>query len=166
MLKDSGDLNAMEWALYSKWFDNFAVDLPIKGVIHVTTAVDTSADRIQIRGREGEGGIPKSYLAALDQQHYKWLDNTTMPVLRISTEKGVSFDKNVNSIKQFIHDISLKENIGTVFPDMENMEEEDMKINKFENENGSTPMTVTTNTNTMKVAPSPFTMNSVAIETL
>ena len=82
--------------------------------------------------------------------------------------KGLS-NNDLNTI--FIHpdgneEVSLKENIGTVFPDMENMEEEDMKINKCENENGSTPMTVTTNTNTMKVAPSPFTMNSVAIETL
>ena len=42
------------------------------------------------------------YLAALDQQHYKWLNNTDMPVLRISTEVGEDVQKNVDQIREFI----------------------------------------------------------------
>lgn len=145
MLRDSGDLNDMEWALYNKWFDNFAVDLPIKGVVHVTTAVDTSADRIQQRGRDGEGGIPKEYLAALDAQHYKWLNNTTMPVLRISTEIGEPVSKNVTLIKNFINDTLTAEGRPAL---------------------SEVDAGVVSTRGTEKVAPSPFTMNSVAIETL
>ena len=59
MNRDCGNINELEWDLYIKWFDNFAADLPVKGVIHVTTTVNTSADRIVSRGREGEDGIPK-----------------------------------------------------------------------------------------------------------
>ena len=142
MLKDSGDLNEMEWALYAKWFDNFAVDLPIKGVVHVTTAVDTSADRIVQRGRDGEGGIPKEYLAALDRQHYKWLDNTTMPVLRISTEIGQDVQINVEKIRAFVEEIACANGI-----------EEFMKTE----EKGNVKM---------KMAPSPFTINAIPVETL
>lgn len=142
MLRDSGDLDDMEWALYSKWFDNFAVDLPIKGVVHVTTAVDTSAARIINRGREGEGGIPKEYLAALDRQHYKWLDNTTMPVCRLSTEIGQDVMLNVEKIRTFVTDIAVQAGLMTC----------------------QTPQSVAPPM--VKSAPSPFTMNSVAIETL
>ena len=145
MLRDSEDLNMMEWALYSKWFDIFAKDLPIKGVVHITTNVDTSAGRITKRGRDGEGAIPKEYLAALDQQHYKWLDNTTMPVCRISTEVGENVHKNVTHIKNFINEILVKNNRKELCPA----------------DRG--PKKVIAQA---KSAPSPFTMNSVPIETL
>lgn len=145
MLRDSGDLNEMEWALYNKWFENFAVDLPIKGVVHVTTAVDTSADRIVQRGRDGEGGIPKEYLAALDQQHYKWLNNTDMPVLRISTEVGEDVQKNVDQIREFI-DKTLVDNNQPMLSPADLGSRHAMAAKE------------------PKSAPSPFTMNSVAIE--
>jgi len=102
MNRDCGNINEMEWDLYLKWFDNFAADLPVKGVIHVTTNVSTSADRIVSRGREGEDGIPKDYLTSLDAQHYKWLDSTDLPVLRLSTEIGVSLESNLERVKAFI----------------------------------------------------------------
>jgi len=144
MLKDSGDLNEMEWALYEKWFNNFAVGLPIKGVVHVTTAVDTSADRIMMRARDGEGGIPKEYLAALDRQHYKWLDNTTMPVLRLSTEIGQDVNVNVEKIRQFVEEIATQNGIKSELA----------------------PAVDTLTEKVVKMAPSPFTINSVPIETL
>jgi hypothetical protein len=102
MNRDCGNINELEWDLYMKWFDNFAADLPVKGVIHVTTNVNTSADRIVSRGREGEDGIPKDYLTSLDAQHYKWLDSTDLPVLRLSTEVGVSLTSNLDRVKAFI----------------------------------------------------------------
>jgi deoxycitidine kinase/deoxyguanosine kinase len=101
MNRDCGNIDELEWDLYMKWFDNFAADLPVKGVIHVTTDVNTSADRIVSRGREGEDGIPKDYLTSLDAQHYKWLDSTDLPVLRLSTE-GTSLESNVERVKAFI----------------------------------------------------------------
>jgi deoxyadenosine/deoxycytidine kinase len=102
MLRDGGDIDAMEWDLYMKWFDAFASDLPVKGVIHLTTSVGTSAGRIVTRGRHGEEHIPLDYLSALENQHNKWLSSTTMPVLKISTEPGASLDENMAQIRTFV----------------------------------------------------------------
>ncbi len=141
MLNDSGDLNAMEWALYRKWFDNFAVNLPIKAVIHVTTNVGTSANRIVSRAREGESSIPTEYLDALDAQHYKWLDNTDMPVLRLSTDDGIDVQTNIDKIRDFVHGPHILNDAKRVIKE-------------------STVFT--------KQAPSPFTMNNqvIPVETL
>jgi deoxycitidine kinase/deoxyguanosine kinase len=96
-----GNINALEWELYLKWFDNFAADLPIKGIIHVTTNVDTSADRIRERGRDGEDAISKDYLASLDAQHYRWLEETRLPVLRVLGNKA-DIEKNIQLVKEFV----------------------------------------------------------------
>ena len=53
MLRESGDLDALEWQLYMRWFDSFAAQLPIKGIIYLTTGVSTSKERITTRGRDG-----------------------------------------------------------------------------------------------------------------
>jgi len=102
MLKASGDIDEMEWTLYMNWFDTFATDLPIRGVVYLTTGVETSAGRIVRRGRHGEENIPLDYLSALDAQHKKWLSSTDLPVLRISTEPGQSQDANIAAVKRFV----------------------------------------------------------------
>lgn len=102
MLRDSGDIDGLEWQLYLNWFNTFAADLPVRGIVYLTTGVGTSAERIVKRGRHGEEHIPLDYLTALDAQHHKWLSSTDLPVLRISTEAGVSMDANVTAIKEFV----------------------------------------------------------------
>ncbi len=106
MLRADGTLDPMEWELYRTWFDTFAADLPIRGVVYLTTGVGTSAERIVHRGRAGEEHIPLDYLAALDAQHHRWLDRAEredgLAVLKISTEPGVSMDANVAAVRGFI----------------------------------------------------------------
>jgi deoxyadenosine/deoxycytidine kinase len=105
MLRDAGDIDAMEWDLYMKWYDAFAADLPIKGIIHLTTGVGTSAERIVKRGRHGEEHIPLDYLSALDTQHNKWLNDYHLPVLKISTEPGVALEDNLTKIRAFVDEL-------------------------------------------------------------
>jgi hypothetical protein len=38
----------------------------------------------------------------LDAQHKKWIENTNIPVLTLSTEPGVSLDTNIGEIREFI----------------------------------------------------------------
>ena len=102
MLRESGDITGLEWELYEMWYNTFAADLPIRGVIYLTTGVGTSAGRIVTRGRAGEDHIPLDYLAALDAQHHRWLDSTSLPVLRISTEPGVAVEANVAAVRGFV----------------------------------------------------------------
>ncbi len=102
MLRESGDIDALEWQLYMNWFDTFAADVPMRGIIYLTTGVGTSADRIVKRGRTGEDHIPLDYLSALDTQHQRWVSTTDLPVLQISTEVGVPVDSNIAAIRTFV----------------------------------------------------------------
>jgi deoxyadenosine/deoxycytidine kinase len=109
MLRADGTLDPMEWELYETWFNTFATELPIRGVIYLTTGVGTSAGRIVTRGRAGEEHIPLDYLAALDTQHHRWLESTSLPVLRISTEPGVSLEENVAVVRAFVEELLCSE---------------------------------------------------------
>lgn len=102
MLHDSGDLNAIEWELYNNWFHTFGKSYPIHGIIYLSTSSKTSKERIQIRNRQGEERIELDYLNALEAQHEKWIANTKLPVLTLSTEPGVSVEENMQKIREFV----------------------------------------------------------------
>jgi deoxyadenosine/deoxycytidine kinase len=107
MLCDAGDIDPLEWELYESWFNVFGKKFPVRGIIYVSTSSTTSKERIAIRNRHGEENIGLDYLNALDRQHKKWLENTNIPVLTLSTEPGVSLEKNIQEIQSFIE--KLKE---------------------------------------------------------
>jgi len=102
MLHRQGKLDDLEWELYMKWFDAFAADLPIKGIIYLTTGVGTSADRIKLRHRAGEDSIPTAYLSDLDSQHASWIDSIHLPVLRVNTDVGHTIDDAVDAVRTWI----------------------------------------------------------------
>lgn len=102
MLHDCGDIDELEWQLYEEWFHIFGKQYPIRGIIYLSTSSTTSKSRIQIRNRQGEENISLDYLVALDAQHKKWVENTNIPVLTLSTEPGVSLEENVDAICKFI----------------------------------------------------------------
>jgi deoxyadenosine/deoxycytidine kinase len=81
MLKDGGFITELEWSLYLRIFDEYA--LPISGIIYMDTDPVTSAERILKRGRPGET-VSLEYLMDLDVRHRDWLNTTELPVLRIS----------------------------------------------------------------------------------
>lgn len=99
MLRASGDLNDIEWQLYLNWYETFATELPMTGIIHLTTDVATSGFRIVKRGRHGEENIPVAYLTALEAQHQSWLSSTTLPVLRVSSEDS---EAAIDTIREFV----------------------------------------------------------------
>ena len=102
MLRDGGDIDPLEWELYESWFNIFGKKFPVRGIIYVSTNSTTSKERIKIRNRQGEDRIGIDYLDALDNQHKKWVESTNIPVLTLSTEVGVSVEKNIEEIKLFI----------------------------------------------------------------
>jgi deoxyadenosine/deoxycytidine kinase len=108
MLRSSGDIDALEWTLYESWFNIFSTEIPIHAIIHLTTSPETSEKRIHIRNRHGEEGIPIDYLKALDLQHQKWIKETNLPVLEITTEDGVDVDATIEQIKKFIEELKSK----------------------------------------------------------
>jgi deoxyadenosine/deoxycytidine kinase len=99
MMVEEGKMSKLEWDLYMKWFDAFAKDSPIHGIIHITTDPTCSKERIVRRGRSGEDSISLEYLTKLDQQHKKWISTTSLPTLSLSTED--SLELNVEKIRTF-----------------------------------------------------------------
>lgn len=108
MLRDSGDIDPLEWDLYEMWFNTFAKKLPVKAIIYLSTSANTSSKRIKIRNRHGEENISIEYLNALDEQHKKWISNTTVPCLELSTEENISLDENIQKIRDFIQMLKNK----------------------------------------------------------
>lgn len=111
MLHNDGKLDDLEWKLYLKWYEAYAKDLPVKGIIHLNTSVRTSNDRIKIRGREGEEGIELAYLEQLDIQHNKWVETTDLPCLQIHSEPGANLKEVVGAIEKWVLQTFVK---GTV----------------------------------------------------
>jgi deoxyadenosine/deoxycytidine kinase len=98
MLHEQGKMDDLEWNLYLKWYNHFAANLPVKGIIHLTTSASTSQTRIHIRNRSGEESIPLEYLNDLDTQHHKWISNSTLPTFQIHTEPGTDLEGVVKEI--------------------------------------------------------------------
>jgi deoxyadenosine/deoxycytidine kinase len=102
MLKESGCLNALEWELYTKWFDWFANASIIHGLIYVKTDFSICNDRIKWRSRKGEESIPLDYLNDLENQHNKWISNTNLPVLTIYSDVS-----ELKTIENWIKELAL-----------------------------------------------------------
>ena len=66
--------------------------------MYITTDSELCSSRIKIRGRSEETNIPQAYLDDLEQHHEMWLSNSTVPVLRISSDR-----ENVQKIVEFAH---------------------------------------------------------------
>ena len=100
MLKNDGFLNTIEWELYTKWFDHFKNLVSVQGIIYITTISDVCKDRIILRNRQGEESIPLDYLKELDEYHEKWIQNTDLPVLRITSD-AQEITKIVDFVESF-----------------------------------------------------------------
>lgn len=100
MLHADGSLNKMEWDMYRNWYHYLFTDCRIAGIIYVTCSVDKCVERIGIRNRQGEDGIPVEYLTQLHNAHEDWINNTDIPVIKIDTEnQNFTKDDSLESIK-------------------------------------------------------------------
>lgn len=102
MLYDAGNIDPLEWELYESWFNVFGKKYPVRAIIYVSTSSGTSKDRINTRNRSGEESIDLEYLDALDKQHKKWIKNTNIPVLTLSTEADIPVEENIERIRLFV----------------------------------------------------------------
>ncbi len=90
MLHDDKSINKMEWDIYRQWYRFLSVDTKVSGIVYVTCEPEKCKDRIGIRNRTGEDGIPYEYLRQLHKYHEDWINNTSIPVLRINSNQDVS----------------------------------------------------------------------------
>lgn len=105
LMRDDGEMDALESELYTMWFETFAAEMPAPvAYIHVDTPVTVCHERIAARSREGEEGsaIPIEYLDKLDSAHFRWLRGGSLqePLLRFD---NISKDQTpIEVVERFI----------------------------------------------------------------
>ena len=62
MLYDDNKIEEVNYQIYLKWFDEFAQETKLDGIIYVHTEPTVCYDRIKKRSRTGEESIPLDYL--------------------------------------------------------------------------------------------------------
>lgn len=72
MLHADGLLEDVEYAIYTRWFDEFLEEMPSPEVVYVRTDPETCAHRLSVRAREGEV-VPLKYLRNVHGRHEDWL---------------------------------------------------------------------------------------------
>ena len=92
MLHDDKKIEDVNYAIYLKWFDTFAEDFKLDGVVYLKTDPEVCSERIHRRSRVGEEGIPLEYLQKCHEYH-----NTMMHHLNSTTRKiTLNGNENVN----------------------------------------------------------------------
>lgn len=116
MLRDDGLMTKLEWDLYKRYHYDMTEGIKVNGILYITCSPEKCYDRIKIRNRHGEEGIPKDYLLNLHKYHEDWINNTNLPVIRLDTEKNLideygNFNGKIGNlsydtaIERFVHSI-------------------------------------------------------------
>ena len=89
MLHGDGDMSTEEYNTYTTLLDNMLehVQNP-QLLIYLDCTVDTALERIKIRNRGLEAGIPRPYLEALNARYLDWYDAYDLsPKIFVNTEE-------------------------------------------------------------------------------
>jgi deoxyadenosine/deoxycytidine kinase len=92
MLRDDGKLDAHEYELYTRWLGHLDTKSPTRlaGLIFIDTHPEVCSQRIAHRNRDGEDGIPLSYLQQLELYQARWIDGEDIPCIRTNCVDEIS----------------------------------------------------------------------------
>lgn len=83
-LYESGTITDTEWSVYDDWHTwlirDLYKDIQLDGFIYLRASPQKCMQRLLLRGREEEQGVPLEYLKQLHLRHEDWLLNRTMPL--------------------------------------------------------------------------------------
>lgn len=69
MLYDDNKIESVDYQIYNKWFDTFIDDFEVTNLVYIKASADVCLERVAKRGRDGEDGIPLTYLQACGDYH-------------------------------------------------------------------------------------------------
>lgn len=83
--------------------------------IYMSAPIATLAERIGVRSRSGEGGIPTTYLEAIDEHHEAWMKTT--PHKRVYA--GVGAEEVFQSVLCAVHELTGEDGLKEVLESQE-----------------------------------------------
>lgn len=111
MLFDDKKIEEVNFQIYTKWFNIFAEEFPISGLIYVKTLPEICHQRITKRSREGEECIPLEYLQNCDNYHSQMISiMSNSPIMLLNGnidiyEKTLIVNDWIEQIKDFIQSV-------------------------------------------------------------
>ena len=109
MLYDSGNIQHVDYQIYSKWFDCFAKDYPINKAIYVNSSPEVCYDRIHERSRLGESVIPLSYLTRCEYYHKNMIayfsENENISVIELDGNTNIKINENEYCLDEWLQKI-------------------------------------------------------------
>ena len=105
MLYDSGKIESVNYQIYQKWFDTFACEYPIYGIIYVKTKYDLCDERIKRRSRTGESNIPIDYLKNCEEYHDKMMGLVDSVKPRMELDGNVDIHESPAIVDEWIQTI-------------------------------------------------------------
>jgi deoxyadenosine/deoxycytidine kinase len=109
MLYDSGNIQHVDYQIYSKWFDCFAKDYPINKAIYVNSSPEVCYDRIHERSRLGESVIPLSYLTRCDDYHKNMIvsfsENENISVMELDGNTNIKIKENEHCLDEWLEKV-------------------------------------------------------------
>ena len=83
MLHKTGKITPIQFAIYSRWYQEFLTELPASYFVYIRADPLTAYYRIKTRARAGEEEIPLTYLEDCHMYHDNWLLQLPMNTLLI-----------------------------------------------------------------------------------
>ena len=96
MLYDDGIIDEIGYTIYNKWFECFMDIMKETKYVYLNTPPGVCEERIKIRNRAGEEGIPLEYLEKLHEYHEKWLNEDAS----LNLDGNITTDENVCVIER------------------------------------------------------------------
>jgi len=124
MLFDMGNMEDVNYQIYNRWFEEFAQDFPISGVIYVKTDPSICHERIRRRSREGEESIPLAYLQSCHNYHEGMISGKFSNVKKLEIYGNQDIYKDKNIMNRWIYEIEerfLRKEITEFLPNASNL---------------------------------------------
>lgn len=108
MLYDMGNIEDVDYQIYTRWFDTFASDYTMNHVVYVRTSPEICFERIQMRSRTGEEMIPLGYLKRCHGYHEKMIQIEFQDVDTLTIDGNTNIKENPEKMGEWlktIHDL-------------------------------------------------------------
>jgi len=108
MLFEMKNIEDVNYQIYNKWFEEFALEFPINKIIYIRATPEKCFERIQKRNRIGESEIPLDYLINCDKYHQDMIKILSDTTEIIYIDGNIDIYENPNMIREWMIQCGLQ----------------------------------------------------------